>query len=559
MFNTHLFRQTSTVLSCLLSVFLLSQPTPVQAGCGCTKAPPAPASVRPHATYPGTEVAIFDASLQVGQVYDVTFTSHAGASVTVQAQALSRRDLADGVYKPQLNMALPDLPLGPAQLQVSAVGQDAILLSVDDSALTVVPQPLVLATEVGETFMPDFQAAVGRDGTVYVSLDLTGTTLPRTFQVQALGYPLLFTNDEVVVYNVQGFVMQLLEEGMPGLYTISAANAGDSNVLQYSRHEFNTYFLQHDERLPHAVDASDTAWHADGTPHINHDHLVVAIAGMLSNGSLPLPGATPAFTLHLETFSFFHHGLFGDASIEMTGNTVVDGYNSNAAPGLHQGDILSNGVISISDTAVVTGDVLISDAPTAFIPVDMPSGLEDLGAIQLSDGTITIGMGSYQASALQISHKGTLSIDNSAGPVTLYLTGPVQVSGKGKIVVADPDPEKFALYVASSEDVRLSGFGNFYGVVYAPESLVKVSGNGQFFGSFVGGSIEASGSAALHYDTALRGQAVGLGSEPSSTDTAETTTTAVIEDSFTSTDTTPSPETTTQSSSPGKGKGKKKK
>ena len=491
---------------------------PAQAGCGCTKAPPAPAAVRPHATYAGTEVAVFDSSLQVGQNYNVTFTSHAGNSVTVQAEAISRRDLADGAYKPQLNMMLPDLPLGPAQLQVSAVGHDVVLLSVDDSALTVVPQPLVLATEVGATLVPDFQAAVGRDGTVYVSLDLTGTTLPRTFQVQALGYPLLFTNDEVVVYNVQGFVMQLLEEGMPGLYTISAANAGDSNVLQYSRHEFNTYFLQHDERLPHAVDASDSAWHADGTPHINHNYLVVAIAGMLSNGSLPVSGATPAFPLQLETFSFFHHGLFGDTSITMAGNALVDGYNSNGAAGPHQADILSNGVISLSDTVMVDGAALFSSVPTEFIPVDMPSGLEDLGAIQLTGNTTTIGTGSYQASELKISGQGNLSIDNSAGPVTLYITGKIQVTGQGQITVADPDPEKFAIYVASGNDVKFSGNGGFYGVVYAPESHIQVSGNGEFFGSFVGSSIKMTGNAAIHYDTALRGEGTPESEEEPPTD-----------------------------------------
>ena len=274
MFNPTLsFKSFLTVALgvCLLGV---GAPSSVEAGCGCTKAPPKPAAVRPHATYSGTEVAIFDASLNVGEAYDVTFTSLTGASALVQTQAVSRKDQADGDYKPQLNVALPDLPLGPASVSVSVAGQAAVLLRVADSALTVVPQPLGLPTEVGETLIPDFQAAVGRDGTFYVSLDVSAITMPRTFQVQALGYPFRFSHDDVVVYNVQGFVMQLLEEGMPGLYAISTMNNADSNVLQYSRHEFNTYFLQHDERKLHAVDPTDANWHANGTPHINHNNLI---------------------------------------------------------------------------------------------------------------------------------------------------------------------------------------------------------------------------------------------------------------------------------------------
>lgn len=585
MFRKHLFPQTSTVLTCLLSVFLLGQPTPVKAGCGCDKAPPAPAQVHPHATYAGQEVTIFDAHLHDGQGYLVTFTSGStGDSVMVEALATTRRDLADGLAKPQLSIPLPPLPLGPTSLSVRGAGDSQPFLVADDTALTVVPQPIALSTAVGEQVLPNFQAAVGRDGTVYVSLDLTDTTLPRTFHAQALGYPLRFTQHDVVFYNTQGFVMQLLAEDMPGLYAIDAASGVDSDVLQYSRHEFNTYFLQHDERQAHSVDASDANWHVDGTPHIDHNHLIVAIAGILDDGSLPVPGATPAFGLTLNTYSLFQHGIVGDVSVEITDTTSTYSYNSHTGnPYSYEsdGDVLSNGLVSVQQSAWVVGDVtgfafdinhsawvagdtILATEPLAFLPVDLPSNLEDLGSLQVTGQNTTFtlsGPASYQVSELSVDAKGTLFIDNAAGPVTLYVTGNVDISKNGTVSVVDPDPEKFAVYVAEGGTVNLEGNGTFYGVVYAPRSPMQIHGRGEFFGAFVAQELLLWDQAVVYYDTALRGQAASSGSKTPFSGPSETTSTSTGGDPFTSTDTTASEETTPQSNGPGngndKGKGKK--
>jgi hypothetical protein len=35
----------------------------------------------------------------------------------------------------------------------------------------------------------------------------------------------------------------------------------------------------------------------DGTRHVDHDHIVVALRGTLEDGSAPAPGATPPFDL----------------------------------------------------------------------------------------------------------------------------------------------------------------------------------------------------------------------------------------------------------------------
>jgi hypothetical protein len=522
-----MFSKKAALLPLVMGLFLLGQPTLTQAGCGCDKPPPAPAAVRPEATYAGTEVSLFHPSFLPGLSYTVAFTSGiTGETAFVTAPATTRRDLADGLYKPQVVVTVPAMPLGPTSISVSLAGQSGTLMSVTDNAFTVAPQPIALLEQVGRYSLPNFQAAVSRDGVVYISLDVSAVQNPRTFKAQALGYRLRFTNNDVVFYNTQGFLMQLLDQGMPGLFSIASTNSAvDSDILQYSRHEFNTFYLQHAENQSHALDPQDPNWHPDGTPHIDHDHLILTIAGSLSGGSLT-PGATPPFELVLNTYTLFHHGLVGDASVEMQNSTTTDSYNSQTGLYGSEGDILSNGTIELYDSTLVngnaigpafitdgkqhvTGSTILATQPVEFMPVYVPNSLTDLGSITLSskNKTLTIvGPGSFKASNIDVGANSTLVIDNSAGPVTLYITGGVEVWQAGSITVSDPNPEKFAIYIKGIGGVRLSNNTNFYGVVYAPESLVEIDGTADFYGAFVGDVVYLHQQANVHYDTTLRGE-----------------------------------------------------
>ena len=41
----------------------------------------------------------------------------------------------------------------------------------------------------------------------------------------------------------------------------------------------------------------------DGSPHIDHNHIVVAVSGRLPNGQRPAPGATSPFDLVIQSAS----------------------------------------------------------------------------------------------------------------------------------------------------------------------------------------------------------------------------------------------------------------
>lgn len=266
----------------------------VDAGCGCDKPPPPPAVVRPAFASPGGAITLFSSELRSGEDYLVRF----GNARTVNATALVRRDLADGVAKAQLVVVVPDMPMGPSAITVERRGKK--VLSLDESEFTVLQASLPLAEEDSATLVRCYSAAVANDGTVYIPLDVGAIRQRTVFSGVGEGFPLLFSAADVVIYNTQGFVMQLLA-GQSGLYEIRDLGAPDSFELTYDRHEFVTYQDAHVHEGLLALDPADPAWHVDGTRHVDHDHLVIAIAGALEDGGKPAAGSTQPFDLSIVT------------------------------------------------------------------------------------------------------------------------------------------------------------------------------------------------------------------------------------------------------------------
>jgi hypothetical protein len=187
--------------------------------------------------------------------------------------------------------------------------------------------------------------------------------------------------------------------------------------------------------------------------------------------------------------------IFSDGAIQLRGKAAVNG---NA-----QGRLFS-----VEDQARRVGVRTTVSRPTVFLSVSIPTGLPSLGTLNLGkDQTRTlVGPASYQVGDLIVAKGGKLAIDNSQGPVTLYVTGMVDIAGDGSITTAEPNAEKFAIYVAGAGTVHLAKAGVLYGVVYAPQSAVTIEGRGEIFGSVVGKSLSATGHTRIHYDPALRGE-----------------------------------------------------
>ena len=293
---------TLTTLLCVLA--LLAPAAPAEAGCGCQKPPPPLAAIRPAFASPGDTVRLFAPAIEENGQYQVTFSRPAN-EVTVSANAVLLRDFADGVYKPQIVVSAPNLQEGPTSVTVKR--DEAVILEVPASDFTMLQRPIALAETNSEVVATCYRAAVGSDSTVYIPLDISAIDDQMIFSGIANGYRLTYEADDITIYNTQGVLMQLLGPEQASIYTIddqqgaSAPGTVSSFRLTYDRHEFITYRENHTTNPNYLHDPSDAEWHVDGTRHIDHDHLVIAIRGLVSGEDLPPPGTTPYFTFKLTT------------------------------------------------------------------------------------------------------------------------------------------------------------------------------------------------------------------------------------------------------------------
>ncbi|MBI3771064.1 MAG: hypothetical protein HY271_21540 [Deltaproteobacteria bacterium] len=291
--------RTFLLASAIAVAMLLARTPVVNAGCGCNKPPPPAANVRPAFAPPGGNVTLFSPLFQVGRKYNVIFAQRDTAQ-QVQGTAVTLRDFADGVMKPQLVVSAPTLPPGPTRIRVKNSGD--ILLDVAATDFTMLQAPVALAEGDGETVATCYRAAVSADGSVLIPVDISAISAHMIFSGLAMSYPLLFSGENVTIYNAQGFLMQLLGPDQAGIYAIDdPAGAPNSLELTYDRHEFQTYRDQHAHLGGLGLDPLDPNWHTDGTYHVDHDHLILAIRGTVENLGLPAPGQTPAFDLHVTT------------------------------------------------------------------------------------------------------------------------------------------------------------------------------------------------------------------------------------------------------------------
>ena len=264
---------------------------------------------------------------------------------------------------------------------------------------------------------------------------------------------------------------------------------------------------------------------------------------------------------------FWNQAVWVDTGATFGGNPVgsyVDAYDPSAGP-YGPGNITnsafgSNGDVTLSGYARIYGDLLygptgafndnvqagwdsvtgeVSRLPAKRVFPPIPSfsaGTTDVSVGQY--GSATIGPGTPTCSSnpcsyrsLNVSKFGNLSLTGgtyyidgvtlnqgstltlAAGAnVTLYIKSNLQFN-QGSLVNPSYDPSLFQIYYASTTTATvsaLSGTAGFYGVVYAPNAQLTLSGGSDFFGSFIAKSLQSTGGSGIHYDRGLQTRYLAL-------------------------------------------------
>ena len=247
----------------------------------------------------------------------------------------------------------------------------------------------------------------------------------------------------------------------------------------------------------------------------------------------------------------FNNGIFGYSSVSLSGNAVVDSYDSSLGPyslanSGSNGDIGSNGSLVLADNALVKGDAVIGPTGSASgnnpthltgesyysgnevtpSEIDLPDyfdALPNLGALSVSSAVpVIMPPGNYCYQSITIDGQATVTFSANtniyvvssftiggqatvitSGNVEWYIGGTGNFAGKG-IVNSTGYPIDLQIYgLGDDSNISYTGLNNFYGVIAVPEGTVYLGGNANFFGAIVGETVTQVGNGQFHYDEAL--------------------------------------------------------
>ncbi len=287
-----------------LLAFLAAPPVvpTATAGCGCDHPPPAGALVMPAFASPGTEITIFPvdgSEFHSGYVYNIDF----GGTEVVETVASASSHLR--VVVPETAGEKP----GPTVLHVQGEGYDHYY---SDALFTALPPAPAVPAGGGSFAEWKFFTAVTSDGTLLLPIDVEQVLDAAQFALHVTNFPLAFGDSDVVIYNADGVDLTLFTlavdspqerqwgqyygwsvEDDAGLYSdyydpqvLSIVEPEKtSDLLTYWRHEFHTYAAAHAPGGTHHLDANGV--HPDGTLHVDHGRLVIAISGLERNPGDP--------------------------------------------------------------------------------------------------------------------------------------------------------------------------------------------------------------------------------------------------------------------------------
>ncbi len=293
-------------LVALSSVALASS---ASAGCGCDHPPPDWTLVMPPFGSPGKAITINADSFEFvpGQSYGVKI---GGKWVVALAEATG------SIVVP----VQPNALVGPSEVQIVGGVLDVVYPA---SVFTVMPVPRALPAVDGIYLARHYEIPVTADGTLLIPLDVGEVLDPTQFAFALPALELAFGHEDVVIYNADGvdltlftldvedptlrewgeyYGWQVSEDGGLGGMVYEPAIGSPvgllkeenmSDIFSYWRHEFYTYADAHAPGGSHQLGAGKL--HPDGTRHVDHNQLVIAIRGHERSTGKPLdPGKLKA-------------------------------------------------------------------------------------------------------------------------------------------------------------------------------------------------------------------------------------------------------------------------
>jgi len=263
--------------------------------------------------------------------------------------------------------------------------------------------------------------------------------------------------------------------------------------------------------------------------------------------------------------SVFDYALFAKDLLELKNSAFITWVNNQPDDWPMQigTNSINPGAITLMSTTTINGDVLVGVGGDPNSVIDAKSGVTVTGTQHAMFSKVVFPSVTVPDSLLIAKSEGTLNVPNPKDtrtisisakydkidlrngksliidePVTLYITGDVNLGSKSSIVISNTDPDhdasltiyvggnftsntdsqinnetadarRFTLYgLDSCPSVTIRNGCNFYGAIYAPNAFIDVDNSGNIYGSVIGKEVILRNSGSFNYDTNLRDRTV---------------------------------------------------
>jgi hypothetical protein len=195
--------------------------------------------------------------------------------------------------------------------------------------------------------------------------------------------------------------------------------------------------------------------------------------------------------------------LYGNVSIG-SGCAVASGYSQSGSPtvtGTKTAQTSNRVLTSVTVPTVGTnqGNKSVSSHGTLALATN-----QTYGNINASGGShVVLNAGTYVVNSISLSGNSDLQLAST--PVLIYVKTSMDITGG---TVTNPTlraPNLVFMVANTATSVKVSGGTESSFAVYAPDTNVQISGNADIFGAIVGKQVSNSGTPKIHYDKALGG------------------------------------------------------
>ncbi|UCD29254.1 MAG: hypothetical protein JSV03_01890 [Planctomycetota bacterium] len=286
--------------------------------------------------------------------------------------------------------------------------------------------------------------------------------------------------------------------------------------------------------------------------HSDVDSLIIDTVTLRATGVVDGAVANLEAIVVPELWFPFQFAVFGDDSLIMTNSCCTDSYNSDSGSFAGtvdsvEGDIASNGLVELTNTALVGGDASTSDTgglslcATCVVEEDTASGVEPYTLDPIPDSQFTYA---HDFNSAPGGMSGSFTYDPVTHDLTMGTMDVVQLDG-GVYYFNDINFEansqlhvtpghKVMIYMTGNlllqsntsvnpnglpSDLMIFSSGSFTTMgtsidvtasFYGPDADVFIGNSCDFFGSVIADAVIIDNSVCAHYDRALSAYAAGV-------------------------------------------------